>query len=200
MEAGMDEIKSARELAMEKVASIGEPTAEERLQWKYVPEGEKLAARYLRDDIDLNAEINQYPPEAAACVATGSSKILIRNIGLPVNDAARRLNKRAMDGIKALKKDKITVENVFSNIRRVLDHYQNEGEQQRHQAYQSLKGEFEAKLRQAVQQQMGTTNGVNINAEQQPQFQEEWRQLQARLEAQYSTHLDEAKRQLAEIE
>jgi hypothetical protein len=105
-----------------------------------------------------------------------------------------------MEGIKALKKDKITVENVFSNIRRVLDHYQNEGEQQRHQAYQSLKSEFEAKLRQAVQQQMGTANGVNINAEQQPQFQEEWRQLQARLETQYSTHLDEAKRQLAEIE
>ena len=39
----MDGIKSAREIAEEKVAEMGAPTEEERLRWKYVPEGEVLA-------------------------------------------------------------------------------------------------------------------------------------------------------------
>jgi hypothetical protein len=195
----MDDIKSARELAMEKVAGIGEPTQEERLGWKYTPEGGKLAARYLKEDLSLATELGKYDEVVRRYVAGGAAEILIRNIGLPVSDAARRQNKRAMDGLKVLKQDKVAVENIFSTMRRVFDHYQNEGEQQRRQSYQSLKAEFEAKLRQAVQQQLGTVVGVNIDAERQPQFQEEWRQFQVSLDAQYYTHLNEAKRQLAEI-
>ena len=38
----MGDIKSAREIAMEKVEELGEPTDEERLRWKYTPEGEKI--------------------------------------------------------------------------------------------------------------------------------------------------------------
>ena len=99
----MGDIKSARELAMEKVAAMGEPTPEERLQWKYVPEGEKLAAGYLKEDVNLNAEVGRYEPDAARYVTAGAVGILVRNIGLPVNETARRQNKRAMDGIKSLK-------------------------------------------------------------------------------------------------
>ena len=44
----MGEIKSALEIAMEKIEKLGEPTEEERLKWKYVPQGEELAARYLK--------------------------------------------------------------------------------------------------------------------------------------------------------
>jgi hypothetical protein len=42
----MSDIKSAREIAMEKAASIGEATAEERLEWKYLPEGELPQGRH----------------------------------------------------------------------------------------------------------------------------------------------------------
>ena len=45
----MGEIKSAREIAMEKIEKLGEATDEELLKWKYVPEGGKLAAR-IRDN------------------------------------------------------------------------------------------------------------------------------------------------------
>ena len=47
----MTDIKSAHEIAMEKVAKLGEATEEERLRWKYVPEGEKLAASYLKQGL-----------------------------------------------------------------------------------------------------------------------------------------------------
>jgi hypothetical protein len=64
----MADIKSAREIAMEKIDKLGEPTEEERLQWKYSPEGEKLAARYLKNGVDLVSELNKYDKAAAKVV------------------------------------------------------------------------------------------------------------------------------------
>ena len=194
-----EEIKSALEIAMEKVEKLGGVTEEERRKWKYVPEGEKLAARYLKQDLNLVAELGKYEEDARKCVIEGAGDILTRNIGLPRNDLARKNNRRAMDGLKVLKSDKVSMENVYSRMRRIFDHYLEQGEQQKKQAYQSLKTEFEAKVQQAVQQQFGTLAGVKLDVENQPQFQEEWRQLQAQLESQYDKLLDEYKRELSAI-
>ncbi len=195
----MGEIKSAADIAREKLAEIGEPTAEERLKWKYGPEGEKLAARYLRDDIDLLSEVGKYDASARNVIAGAVNDILVRNIGLPRNDVARRNNKKAMEGLKVLKNDKVAVENVLSKMRRVLDHYVQEGAKQKKEAYESLKAEFDAKIQQAVQQQTGVNARVNIDVEKQPQFLEEWQRVQAQLEAQYLNLLDEYKQELAAI-
>ena len=48
-----EEIKSALEIAMEKIEKLGEVTEEERLKWKYTPVGEKLAAKYLKQDSNI---------------------------------------------------------------------------------------------------------------------------------------------------
>jgi hypothetical protein len=185
---------------MEKVAQLGEASEEERLVWKYAPEGEKLAARYLKEGSNLVAELGKYEAKAAGYVVAGASEILVRNLDLPRDDAARRKNKRAMDGLKILKQDKASVENVFSGIRRIFDHYQGQGEQQKKQAYESLKAEFTAKVQQALQQQYGGQPlGFKVNVERQPQFQEEWRRLLASLDAQYYRLLDEYKRELVAL-
>ena len=196
----MGEIKSAYEIAMEKVEKIGEATEEERLSWKYVPEGEKLAAVYLKQDCELPTELGKYEEKVAKYVIEGASEVLARNINLPKDDLTRKSNKRAMDGLKNIKKDKVSVENVFSNIRRVFEHYTGQGEQQRRQAYENLKAEFTAKVQQAVQQQLGSTAaGLKIDVEKQPQFQEEWQQLQSQLNAQYLKLLNEYKHELSSI-
>ncbi len=195
----MGDIKSAREIAMEKVAGMGAATEEERLGWKYIPEGEKLAARYLKEEGNLVAGLGEYEAKAAEFVVRGASEILIGNITLPRDDATRRNNKRAMDGLKTLKQDKTGVENVYSGLRRVFDHYAGQGEQQRQQAYQSLKTEFEASVQQAMQQQLGTTAGFTIDVEKQPQFQEEWRRVLAGLDSQYNTLLAEYRQELSAL-
>jgi hypothetical protein len=192
-------IKSAREIAMEKVEELGEVTEEERLRWKYVPEGEKLAARYLKQNLNLATELGKYDEKVASYIIEGVGEILIRNINLPQNDSVRKNNKKAMDGIKELKKDKIGVENTFSRIRNIFTHYAEQGEQQRKQAYEQLKAEFSAKVQQAMQQQLGTTAGLNIDIESQPQFQEEWRKLLAQLDSQYVNLLNEYKQELLVI-
>jgi hypothetical protein len=74
-----------------------------------------------------------------------------------------------------------------------------EGEQQRQQAYEALKTEFEAKVQQAMQQQLGLLAGVKIDVERQPQLQEECRKIQTQLELQYNKLLDEYKQELLAI-
>jgi len=195
----MSDIKSAREIAMEKVEELGEVTNEERLRWKYVPEGEKLAARYLKQNLNLATELGKYDEKVAIYIKEGAGEILIRNINLPQNDAIRKNNKKAMDGLKVLKTDKIGVENTFSKMRNIFTHYVEQGEQQRKQAYEQLKAEFSTKVQQAMQQQLGTTAGLNIDIERQPQFQEEWRKLLVQLDSQYINLLNEYKQELSAI-
>ena len=193
----MDDIKSAFEIAMEKAEKLGKATDEERLKWKYVPEGEKLAARYLKQDCNLVAELSQYEAKIKKYVIQGVADILIRNINLPKNNLVKRTNKKAMDGLKIVKSDKASVENVYSKIRRIFEHYVGQGEQQKKQAYESLKTEFEARIKQAIQQQLGSFMGIRIDVERQPQFQEEWHKLLIQLDSQYVMLLDEYKQELS---
>ena len=196
---GMGDIKSALEIAMEKVEKLEQATEEERLKWQYVPEGEKLAARYLREDCNLVIELGKYEEKVRRYIIEGAGDILIRNINLPKNDLAKRNNRQVMEGLKGLKSDKVAVENVYSKLRQIFNHYVEQGEQQRKQAYETLKTEFEAKVRQAMQQQLGLTAGVKIDVEKQPQFQEEWRQMQTQLDSQYYKLLDDYKQELSAI-
>jgi hypothetical protein len=193
----MGDIKSAREIAMEKINKMGEPTEEERLEWKYLPEGEKLAARYLKQDSELQPELSKFDKKAVAYVNEGICSVLVKNILLPENEMAKKTAKRAMDGIKTIKTEKARVEAVLNQIRHVFSHYEQQGNQQRQQAYESLKADFQAKVEQALKQQMGgNTTGIRIDIEKQPQFQEEWRKLKTQLDAQYLQVLSEYKLEL----
>ena len=195
----MDEIKSAVEIAMEKAEKLGEATDEERLGWKYVPEGRKLAVKYIKQGSNLVLELSKYQENIKKHIIQGAAEVLIGSISLPHNDIARKNNKRVMDGLKVIKSDKASVENVYSKIRRIFDHYTGQGEQQKSQAYQSLKADFEAKAQQALQQQPGSFMGAKIDVERQPQFQEEWRKAQAQLDSQYLALLSEYKQELSAI-
>jgi len=202
----MGDIKSAREIAMEKVEELGEATEAERLEWKYTPQGEELAARYIKRGCNLVDELSKYEEKARRYIIAGAEDVLIGNIGLPVNDSARKSNRKVMDGLKALmdglkalKSDKVGVENVFSKMRNIFKHYAEQGEQQRRQAYESLKAEFTAKIQQAVQQQLGSTMGFKIDVDNQPQFQAEWRKLQIQLDSQYIALLNEYKQELRTV-
>jgi len=196
----MADIKSAREIAMEKLKDLEDATEEERLIWKLVPEGEELAARYIKEDCNLIAELSRYPEKERKYVAKGAAEILIRNINLPRNDAAKKNNRKAMDGLKLFKNDKASVENVYSRMRQIFNHYLEQGQQQKQQAYESLKSQFEARVQQAVQQQMGPMMRARVDVERQPQFQEEWRRVLRQLDSQYLQHLDEYKQELLALD
>ncbi|MBM4401529.1 MAG: hypothetical protein FJ045_06230 [Crenarchaeota archaeon] len=197
----MADIKSAWEIAREKLEKIGEATPEEKLQWKYIPEGGKLAARFLREDFNLVSELAQFKDEGARkYVSKGIQDVLVKNITLPRNDNAKKVNKRVMDMVKNLKNDKVAVENIFSKMRRIFSHYVGPGEEQRKQVYEELKFEIGRKLQQALQQQMGAqAANMRIDIERQPEFQAEWRKTSRELDSQYEKHLEEYKAELSTI-
>jgi len=124
---------------------------------------------------------------------------LVANITLPKNDLAKNKSKKAMDGLMKFKTDKASLTKVYDNIRHVFNHYNEQGEQQRKQAYESLKDEFGSRLQQAVEQQMGSVGELDINVENLPQFQDEWQRTLAQLDSQYIQLLDEYKQELKGI-
>lgn len=193
------EVKSAFEIAMEKLNEVGESTAEERLEWEYVPQGEQLAAKYIKEDLDLFTTLNQFSGDARKFVIKGITGVLIQNIGLPRNDFAKKNNKKVMDAIKVLKTDKPKVEAALGQFRHLFDHYATQGEQQRKQALQSLKVDFEDRLQEAAGKQ-GLAMVGKIDVEKQPQFQQEWRRVESQLDSQYTKLLSEYKKELEEIQ
>ncbi len=195
----MSEMKSAFERAMERAESLGKASEEDLRKWKYLPEGEKLAAKYLRDESDLIGELGGYDDDARQFVVEGAQGILVNNIDLPNNEQVKKMTKKAMEAIKELKRDKVGLENVYTKLRRILNHYEQEGEQQRRQAYEAVKNDVGAKIQQAMQQQAGPSANMKINIEAQPQFQQEWRRVQAQLDAQYLTLLEEYKQEILGI-
>lgn len=184
---------------MDKVAKLGQATESERLGWKYFPIGETLAAKYLRDDANLLGEVSQYQGDAKKYVSHSAAEVLIKNIGLPKNEVAKKKTRKAMDGLQLLKEDKVGLENIFSRFRYLFSHYEEQGEQQRQHAYQSLKEDMTARIQQALQQQLGTAAAGKIDIEKQPQFQQEWRKVQDKLDTAYLTHLKEYKQALSAI-
>lgn len=132
-------------------------------------------------------------------VIEGAKSILLRGIDLPRNEHAILANRKAMEGIKALKKDNVLVENVYTKMRRLFNHYEKEGEEQRRHAYESFKIDFEQRLQRAIQQRTGSLGGLGVNVEGQPQFREEWRKILVQLDSQYYKLLEEYKQELMAI-
>ena len=195
----MDEMKSAYERAMERAESLGKASDEDMKKWKYIPEGEKLAAKFLKEEYDISTDVNKYDEKVRKYVVEGAQGVFIRYIDLPRNDMVKKRNKKVMEAIKELKRDKVGIENVYTKMRRVFSHYEKEGEQQRRQTYEGMKRDFETKLIQAAQQQLGSSPPPKINVESHPQFQQEWRRILAQLDSQYLRLLDEYKKEILSI-
>lgn len=195
------EIKSAKEIALAKIeAEAGRITNEDRLRWQYVPEGEKLAARVVNDGIDIKDELDKADEKAVSCIKQGAMNVLLANVILPVGDLERTKNERALKAIIELKENKDAAKEVMANVENLFEHYKNQGESQKQQALEQLKQEYGSKIKQALEQQLGTSaSGMMPDVENLPQFQEEKRRLFSRFDNQYLDLLAEYKKKLKDL-
>ena len=102
----MADIKSFREIAMEKIAAIEEASEEEQLKWKFIPEGEKLAAVCLDKGKEIKSEIEKYDEKLRLFVLQGAERVFISNINLPKNDILKEKNEKAMNNLLFIKRIK----------------------------------------------------------------------------------------------
>ncbi len=142
----MGEIKSAWEKAMERVEKLGKPSEEELRALEYIPLGNVLAARHLKEpNFDLESELTHYKGSGIRkYIVQGCQEILIRNITLPRNDQTKETTKKAMAGIKLIKQNQNQLQSIFERIENLFNYY----EQARQQTFLELRQNFEAKLQE----------------------------------------------------
>jgi hypothetical protein len=195
----MGEIKSAFEKAMERADKLGKASPEEMERLRYIPEGEKLAAKFLRNECALAEEINQHEEKVRGLVAQGAQGVLLSNIALPRNEHIQQASEKSMEGLRAMKKDGAALDKIFSKITNIFEHYLQQGMSQRQEAYEALKKDFQAKFEQAMRQQPGAPAGAKVDVESQPQFQDGWRRIMAQMDAQYLNVLGDYKQEIVNI-
>ena len=76
-----DKIKSAYERAMERADALDAPTDEERLEWKWIPEGKKLAAIAMSGTTDVALEMSKVEEAGRNYVLKGLFDVLVENHG-----------------------------------------------------------------------------------------------------------------------
>ncbi|MDV2989291.1 MAG: DUF6657 family protein [Dehalogenimonas sp.] len=195
----MDFMRSAKDIALDKVKEIEEITPEDRLRWKYVPLGEKLAHKYLAEDLDLEEELAAYQPEEAAFVKLGLTPVLLAALDVPRDEAAAEKSHKIMGALMLIKNDQETVAGLLGQLQQIFEHYTGPGEQQKQQAFQQFKTRFEQRIRQTMREQQGVDYPGQINVEQYPQFKEEWRRNLTQFDRQYLNSIDQLKKELAAV-
>jgi hypothetical protein len=185
-----DFMKSALDRAMERADRIQIP--EEKLkEMEYRSEGERIAARFFKEpDCDLEAVLGDCDLNARQYILKALESILLQNLVLPRKESDITGNEKAFKGLSAIKKDKSAIQQAREQLENLSNYYT----QARKQHYDQLKAQFEA-----MQQQTGVSAAGNLHAEQTPEFQENWRQLSASLDAEYDKALDQLKQQIASI-
>ncbi|MGQ9511986.1 DUF6657 family protein [Thermodesulfitimonas sp.] len=192
----MDKIKSAYEKALERVRAMNLDQVD-LSGMEFEPKGSQAAARFLREkNFDLLGELNRYPENVRGYVKKGMEETLLQNIQLPADENTRETNRRAMEGLLALKKNKGALKQIFSELEYLFNYYARASEH----AYASLKEDFAARLDQAqevLQRQLGVK--VRVDVERHPAFLEEWLRVQGELNGQYETILAEQKEKIRSI-
>lgn len=182
----MAEIKSALELALEKAEQYGRASREEMAVAQYQERGRQLAVQYLKGEGDLEAELKKLPAEGQADLRGACKEVLLRNIGLPREQAVDPRQDRALEGLLLVADNKKTMARLQTELEQILQSYL----QVRTNALQQLKARFAAgvgQVQRAMEAQL--RQKINVEVEQLPQFQEEWRRFHGQLVDQFEPML-----------
>ena len=191
---GMDRIKSAFEKAMERVEQLERPGEEQRLEWKLLPEGQRLAGAYLRGEGSPFSQIANAPAEHRPYLVRGMAQSLVSNLQLPKSEAALHGNNRTVEGLERLLEDK--AKKTLERVKYVSEQYLQFGLPQREQSYEQLKLQMEQQIAGAMSRQTGAAGPVRVNVESMPEFQQQWLRVSVQIDQQYEQHLEQFRKQL----
>ncbi|MCG0278252.1 MAG: hypothetical protein L5656_06935 [Thermanaeromonas sp.] len=192
----MDKVKTALEIALERAKTI-EVDEEKIMELDYLPRGRVLGAQFLSNkDFNLEKELDKFNLKARTYVVKGIEETFLGNLRLPRDEISMDTNRRCMEGLLTIKKNKAALKQVFKEIEMLFQYYARALEQ----AYVNLKEEYAARIAQA-----GRSLGKQVvplrlpNVESLPEFQEEWARFREQLSAQYETLLEEKRQYIRSI-
>ncbi len=186
----MAEIKSALELALEKAERYGKASKEEMAAAQYQDQGRLLAVKFLKREGDLEAELKNLAPEAREAARTAVKEVFLRSVGVPRNGEVDERLERSLDGLMLAAAHPNDMARCRAELQQLLQQFL----QYRDNAMKQLKARFAQSLVQ-TQRAMEAKTGqrMQLEAEQLPQFQEEWRRFQGQLLEQFEPLLEDLK-------
>ena len=194
----MDRIKSALEKAMERAEQLEAPTEEERLEWKWLPEGRKLAATAMNRRLDVAGEVAKVEEAARPYLLKGLVDVLVENLRLPKAEHVFQANERVLEVLMQLKQG--SMEELAERVRYVCTQFVQFYPQQQREAFEQVKATVQSQLEEAVRQQTGVQGPVQLgDIEARPEFQSQWLQVLAQLEEPYGQHLREFRQQIRNL-
>lgn len=192
----MADIKSALELALEKAEQYGRASKEEMAAQQHQEQGRGLAVHFLKEGGNLEEELRKLPAEAQGPARDAIKEVFLRNITLPRNGEADERQSRALEGLLQVARNKKAMAQMQAQLQQILQQFL----QVRQNAYQQLKARFGAtvgNMQRALEAQYRTR--MKVEAEQIPQFQEEWRRFQSQLLDQFEPMLEDCKARMKEL-
>ena len=194
----MDRIKSAFEKAMERAEQLAPPTEEERLEWKWGPEGKKLAGAFMGSKADLTKEVEKVEQPARQYLLKGLIDVLVETLRIPQNELKLQSNERTLEALTQLMG--APMKEIAERVRYVWTQYLQFYPQQTKEAFEKLKPMVQSQLEQAARQQTGTQGPVDLGPiEVRPEFQAQWMKVLAQLEEPYESHLREFRQQIRQL-
>ncbi|MCL2474897.1 MAG: hypothetical protein FWF37_02010 [Chloroflexi bacterium] len=200
----MGELKSARELAMERIAKMtadreADPSA--KLRWEYEPKGQEIAGKYMEDN-KVNIEESLIAidnAEGREVVKKAVQTVLLENVILCDTLHEKRRVERALGGLREIKEDKASFDEIVQDLMMIYQHNSTEGQQQRKQVKESLTRSYMQHI-----QQMGAAEGVNydmsnVNPEEIPEFQQQLRHFINQIDEGYKQGIADVKKRMAAL-
>ena len=194
----MSEIKSAFEIAMERINKMSDATDSEKLKWKLAPVGKDLAMSYMKGETSLEEGLSGYSKEEGKYVREGIEEVLLDQIALPNDDKISPQFTKALDGIVSVKSDQSMARKIAQAINQLMDSFVTQGADQRKQAAEMVKESLAGKLRANASRMKIDTSSINV--ELLPQYHEELSKVVVQINEQYQLRLNELKNYLAETE
>lgn len=188
-------MKSALDRALERADKI-EISQEKLDEMKYRSEGERLAAEFLKNPTyPLTDELGNLGPEAGRHVRKAVEAVLLQNLALPRKESDSARNELIFRGLSSIKTNKTGLRQVKDQLANLSSYYS----QAIKQNYDQLKAEVERMMSQAIQQKTGMPSRTKVNVERTPEFQDNWRQISGRLDAEYGKALAQLKQQIGAL-
>lgn len=195
----VNKIKSAFEKAMEKADQLPPPTNEERLQWKWTPEGKRLAGLFLasREGASIK-DIIEVEELAKPYLTKGIIGILVEAIRVPENESTLQTGERALNGLIDLIGEPL--KEISDRVHYVWNQYLQFYHKQVEEAIEQMKPMLQEQLEHLAQERTGTQGPVDIGPiEARPEYQAQRIKLLIKMREPYENHISDFRTQIREL-
>jgi len=194
-----DKIKSAWEKAMERFEEKNKNVSDsDIMRMECLPEGQKLAGRFLAEpQFDLAAALAQYDNERQKLVLKALEDTLISRLVLPEDEQAMQDNRRVMEGLLQLKKDKEALSPLMGELEHIFNYYL----QAREQAGRSLEEDFRSRIEGALRERgIEPGPGVQVDPKRHPRYQDEMTKLMGQINEKFMPSFEQIRQRIKQLD